>query len=128
MPATVTPAPDSMCCIEHLAGVHPVDVVGAEHEDVVGVLVVDDVEVLEDRVGRARGTSGAPPHLRGHRGDVVAEQGGQRQVGDVDVEAVALVLGEHDDLAVAAVDQVRQREVDEAVVPPKGTAGLARSR
>ena len=38
--------------LEHLAGVHPVQVVGAEHEDVVGPLVSDDVEVLVDGVRR----------------------------------------------------------------------------
>ena len=36
---------------EHLLGVHPVDVVGAENHDVVGILVVDQVERLIDRVG-----------------------------------------------------------------------------
>ena len=38
--ATVTPAPLSMCSLDHLAGVHPVDVVGAEDADDVGRLVV----------------------------------------------------------------------------------------
>jgi hypothetical protein len=42
----------------------------------------------------------------------------------VDVEAVALVLGEHHDLAVAAVGQVGQREVDEPVVPAEGNRRL----
>ncbi len=36
------------------------------------------------------------------------------------VEAVALVLGEHDDLQVAGVREVRQREVDDAIGAAKG--------
>ena len=40
--------------VDHLPGVHPVDVVGTEDHDVIGVLVVDEVQRLEDRVGRAR--------------------------------------------------------------------------
>ena len=39
--------------LDHLPRIHAVDVVGAEHADVVGPLVVDQVEVLVDRVGGA---------------------------------------------------------------------------
>ena len=37
--------------LEHLAGIHAVDVVGPEDADVVRAFVADDVEVLEDGVG-----------------------------------------------------------------------------
>jgi hypothetical protein len=110
---------------DHLAGVHPVDVVGAEHDDVGGLLVADQVEALVDRVGRP----GEPPRpeslLRRHRGDVVPEHRGQPPGGgDVPVQAVALVLREHHDLAVAGIDQVGQDEVDEPVDPPEGHGWL----
>jgi hypothetical protein len=39
--------------LDHLAGVHPVHVVGAEDDDVLGPLVVHEVQALVDRVGRA---------------------------------------------------------------------------
>ena len=55
--ATVTPAPVSMCWRTIWREVHAVDVVGADDHDDVGLLVVDEVEALEDRVGAARGTS-----------------------------------------------------------------------
>ena len=58
--------PDRDVLLEHLAGVHAVDVVGPEHQDVVRALVADDVEVLEDGVGRAREPLRAPPHLGRH--------------------------------------------------------------
>ncbi len=57
-------------------------------------------------------------HLSGNADDVVAEQWGQRPgARQVDVEAVTLVLGEHDDASVPTVHQVRQHEIDQAVVP-----------
>ena len=39
--------------IDHLAEVHAVDVVGADHGDDVGLLVVDEVQALQDRIGRS---------------------------------------------------------------------------
>ncbi len=81
-----------------------------------GSLVVDQVEVLVDRVGRALEPERAPPHLRRHRRHVVAEQRREPpRLADVAVEAVALVLRQHDDLEVPGVGEVRQREVDEPV-------------
>ena len=43
--------------LQHLLGVHPVHVVGTEDDDVVGVLVVDQVQRLVDRVGASRCTT-----------------------------------------------------------------------
>ena len=123
--ATVTAAPLVDVLVDHLARVHAVDVVGAEHDHVVGPLVVEQVEVLVDRVGRAGEPARAAAHLRGHRRDVVAEQRRQPPGGrDVAVERVALVLREHDDPAVARVDEVRQREVDQPVVAAERHGGL----
>ena len=103
---------------DHLLRVHPVDVVGAEHDDVVGPLVVDEVEALVDGVGRAGEPARSEALLRRHRRDVVAEQVRHPPgLGDVPVQRVRLVLGQHDDLEIAAVDQVGQREVDHAVEP-----------
>ena len=100
----------------HLREVHPVDVVGADHDHDVGLLVGEQVERLVDRVGAAEVPPLAHALLRRHRGDVVAEQVGHPpRRGDVPVEAVRLVLRQHDDLEVAGVDDVGQREVDEAV-------------
>ena len=110
---------------DHLLGIHAVDVVGAEHADVVGPLVVDEVEALVDRVGRAGEPARAAPLLRRHRRDVVAEQ--RRQAPGrrhVPVEAVALVLRQHGDLEIAGVDEVREREVDEPVVAAERHRGL----
>ena len=102
--------------LDHLGEVHPVDVVGADDDDDVGLLVGDRVEALEDRVGTAL-VPGLVDALLGRDGcDVVAEHRRHPPgAGDVPVEAVRLVLGEHDDLEVAGVDDVGQREVDQPV-------------
>jgi hypothetical protein len=107
--------------VDHLRRVHPVDVVGAEDDDDVRPRVVDQVETLEDRVRAAGVPAGAEALLRGHRGDVVPEHLREPPGrGDVPVEAVALVLGEHRDLPDVGVHQVGQDEVDEPVVAAEG--------
>ena len=50
---------------EHLIHVHPVDVVGAEDRDDVGVEVVDQIQILQHRIGGAPVPGGSDPHLRG---------------------------------------------------------------
>ena len=102
--------------VDHLREVHPVDVVGTHDDHDVGPLVVHQVQGLEDRVGAAEVPVLADPLLRRHRGDVVAEHRRHPPgLRDVAVEAVGLVLREHDDLEVAGVHDVGQREVDEPV-------------
>ena len=125
IPATVTAAPDCDVLLDHLGRVHPVDVVGAEDDDVLRPLVVDEVEALEDGVGAALVPARPEPLLGRHRGDVVAEQVGHPPGrGDVPVEAVRLVLREHAEPQVAAVDQVGQHEVDQPVLPAERHRGL----
>ena len=68
---------------------------------------MDQVEILEDGIGRSGEPVRPAPHLRGHRGHVVLEHRAETPgLGDVAIEAVALVLREHDNLEVAGVDQV----------------------
>ena len=111
--------------LDHLARVHAVDVIGAEHADEIRALVVDQVEVLVDRVGRALEPERAAPHLRRDRGHVLVEQRGEApRLADVAVEAVALVLRQHDDLQVPGVGEVRQGEVDQPVAPAEGHGRL----
>ena len=125
MPATVTSRAAGDVLLDHLARVHPVHVVGAEDDDVLGLVVVDQVQRLVDGVGGALEPLRAEALLRGHRRDVVAEQRAHPpRRGDVPVEGVRLVLGQHHDAQVAGVHQVRQHEVDQAVVAPEGHGGL----
>ena len=111
--------------LDHLGEVHPVDVVGADDDHDVGLLVDEEVQRLEDRVGAAEVPPLADPLLGRDRGDVVAEQVGHPPGGgDVPVEAVRLVLRQHDDLEVAGVDDVGEREVDEPVDAAERDSGF----
>ena len=111
--------------VHQLLGIHPVDVVSAENHHVVRILVPEQVQILVDGIGRAFEPPATEAHLRGDAHHVVVEQ--RREVprlGDVPVQAVALVLGEHRDPEVAAVDQIAQREVDQSIVPAERHGGL----
>ncbi len=50
--ATVSPGTRFDVLVHHRPRVHAVDVVGAEHQHVAGLVIVDEVEILEDGVGR----------------------------------------------------------------------------
>lgn len=58
MPATVARRARVDVVLDHLGKSITVDVVRADDDDVVRVLVINDVQRLVDRVPRSRGTSG----------------------------------------------------------------------
>ena len=102
--------------IHHLARIHAVDVIGTKHDHVIGSLVCEDVEVLEDCICRPREPVRTSPHLRRDRRDVVPEHLAHRPAeSKVAVEAVTLVLGEDGDLPIAGVDEIREDEVDQTI-------------
>ena len=105
---------------QHLAWVHAVDVVRAEHQYVLWALVADDVQVLVNGIGRAREPPWPPPHLGRHRRYVTTQQRGEPPgTSYVEVEAVAFVLRQDDNLREPGVGQVGQGKVDETVVTAK---------
>jgi hypothetical protein len=111
--------------VEHLPHVHAVDVVGAEHEGVLGLLVGDDVEVLVDGVGRPLEPLRAVAHLGRDDLDVLVEEGreapGPLHVG---VERLRLVLHQHLHLEDVGVGEVGEDEVDDAVAATEWDRGL----
>ena len=115
--------------LHHLLGIHPVHVVSAEHHDVVGILVVDQVQRLIDRVGRAGVPARSESLLRRNRGDVLPRQTAQPPVlRDVPVQRMRLVLGQHADAQIPGIDQVRQHEVDQPIGAAEGNRGLGAVR
>ena len=111
--------------LQHLGEVHAVDVVRTGDDHIVRALVVEQVEGLVDRVGAPQEPVLAHALLGRHRRDVVAQHVGHApRLGDVTVQRVGLVLGEHHDLEEAGVDHVGQGEVDEAVDAAEGHGGL----
>ena len=117
MPATVAAAPDSMCASTIWREVHAVDVVGADHDDDVGLLVVDEVEALQDRVGAAREPALAEPLLRRHR------RRRSSRAAATSARSAEMCRSRLCDLywvstticAGPRVDEVREREVDQPV-------------
>jgi hypothetical protein len=101
-------------------------VVAREDQHEVGLLAVDEVDVLVDGVGGA-----AVPHLADAvlRRDAVEELAGLvvedlPALQQVLVQRVGLVLRQHVDAAQAGVPDVAEREVDDAVVGAERHAGL----
>lgn len=87
--------------------------------------VADQVEALQDGVGRAAEPALAEPLLRGNRGDIGVQQPREAPgLRDVAVQRVRLVLRQHDDLGQARIDQVGQCEVDQPVLAAERHRGL----
>ena len=60
--------------LDHLLDVHPVNVVGAKHGDQVGRVVLEQVEVLKNRVRGSLVPVLTHPHLGRHGNDKVIGQ------------------------------------------------------
>ena len=125
--ARVTSAPESLCCVEHPAVVHLVDVVAGENEDVPRLLGADGIDVLVDGVGGA-GVPVLADALHGRKDlDELAEFIGDHRppaFADVAIEGERLVLGKDVDATQIGVDAVGQRDVDDAVLPGKRNGRL----
>ena len=100
--------------------VHLVYVVAGKDQDHIARVVLDDIEVLEHRVGGP-----AVPLRHSPAGDVRLEQLDTAVVpvevprpaeADVIVQRARVVLGQDDDVGDVRVDAVRQREVDDPVL------------
>ena len=63
--------------LNHLFRIHPVHVVGTENHDVLGVLVVNEIERLQDCVGAAGVPARPEPLLGRDRSDVLTREPGQ---------------------------------------------------
>ncbi len=110
---------------EHRVHVHHVDVVAAEHADVLGLLVEDQVEILVDGIRRPPEPVRSAAHLGRHGvhelADVEAEA---PRADDVLDERVRLELRQDLDLREAGVDAVVEREIDDAVAAAKRDGGF----
>ena len=100
--------------------VHLVDVVAGEDQDDVGRVVLDDVDVAQDGIGRAAVPLGelAALDVRLEQLDpaAVAVEVPRPAEADVVVERARVVLGQDDDVIDVRVDAVGQREVDDPVL------------
>jgi hypothetical protein len=115
---------------QHLPEVHAVELIAGEDDDVVPALVAHVAHAAADGVGGAlepvRALLGL---LRGHQGHVARGEDVELVgVGEVLVQALRLVLGEHVDAPDVRVQAVAHWYVDDPVLAPMGTAGFERLR
>ena len=102
--------------INHLVDVHLVNVVAAENRHEVRAFVCNQVDVLENGVGRSLVPVIAGAHLCRNQVHVLVEARVQVPCGgDVLVQRIALELRQHLDLEDAGVDEVVQDKVNDAV-------------
>ena len=107
---------------DHLVYVHAVDVVGSEHQDQLRMLILDQVEVLADRVRGALEPAMSLQHLGGHHGDELVRKQGRDGPGVADVldQRLGLVLHQQINREDPGVDQVAEHEVHDPVARPEG--------
>ena len=108
------------------AVVHLVDVVAGENQHRLGPVLMNDVEILVNRIGGAAIPDFAELLLRRNDVDELAELAVQVPPAALHMlnQGVRLILSQDEDLADAGVHAVRQREVDDAVLAAERRGGL----
>src|SRR5205085_11971689 len=107
--------------------VHSIDMVAGEHENDLVLVLGHELEVLVDRIGRARvpiGVLSALVRLEQPHAADRSVQIPRSPDADVVVQRMRSVLGEDGDIIDARIDAVAQREVDDAVLPAEGYGWL----
>jgi hypothetical protein len=111
--------------LKHVSYVHPVDVISAEDADRVRPTVLYVVQVLIDRI-RASLVPGIPSaHLRGDRIYELVKN--VRKVPaelQMSQEGIGFELGKYDNSMEPRVYEVRQNEVDDAVMATERDGGF----
>ena len=113
--------------IQHVIVVHLIDVVTAEDEHIIRIILGDERHVLINGVGRAAIPFAALSLLIGGENEHAAV--GQVQVpgsaaADISVQFQGLVLGQHTHYINTAVGAVGQRKVNDAVLASVGHGGF----
>ena len=103
--------------IEHLLEIHAVDVVGANDDYIVGLLVTNEVQTLKDCIRGSCKPSFSQPLLSGYRRNIGVQHSAETpRLRHVSVERVRFVLGEDHNLAKSRVDQIGDCEVNQPIV------------
>src|SRR5208282_6852728 len=100
--------------LDHLLDVHAVDVVRAENRDQVGLGVVDQIEILKNRIRRSLVPQLAHSHLRRDRDDKVIGQHTAELPSVLEMldQRLRSPLHQHVDRVDAGIDEVGKNEVD----------------
>jgi len=113
---------------QHLGIVHLIDMVAGQDQHIIRIVLVDEVDVLIDGVGRPLEPGAHVPllHIGGQhmQSAVGAVQVPGLSVAQVGVELQRLILGQHAHRVDTGVDTVGQGKVDDAVLPAEGYRGF----
>src|SRR5579884_3923784 len=104
--------------LDHLPDIHPVDMIGAENGDNVRVRLLDQVNVLPDRVsGSAIPVLAGRAHLRGDGNyEMIPQQSGNVPAfPQMLKQGLTLELDQHIYRVNAGVDEVAENEIDDAI-------------
>ncbi len=109
--------------------VHPVDVVAGENQHIVGIIAVNEVDVLVDGVGSALIPAAllivTLIRLQNLGTAVGLVEAPGLTVADVLVELQRLILGQDAHGVNAGIDAVAEGEINDAVFTAKGNSGLS---
>jgi hypothetical protein len=102
----------------HLFEIHAIQLIARQHDHVIGLFFPEVAAALPDGIGRALEPALGTRGLLGGQDPHIAMGEGVEAIGalDVAVQRFAVELGQHVDLADAAVDAVADRDVDQAVL------------
>ncbi len=103
--------------LDHLLDIHPVDMVRAEHRDQVGLGVVDQIEILKNRIRGALVPQLAHPHLRRDWDDKVVGQHPAELPSVLEMldQRLRAPLHQNVDRVDARVDEIGENEIDDAI-------------
>ena len=112
--------------VDHLADIHAIDMVGAENRNQLGIVPLDQKQILVTRVGGALVPIGAEAHLRRHRRDkVIAEEvGGAPAAIEMFEQGLRSELGENIKRQDTGVDEIRQDEIDDSIPAAERNRGF----
>src|SRR5271157_1914186 len=112
---------------DHAGDVHAVDVIGAEDGHHVRVRLLDEIDVLQDSVGRTLVPGfGLGTHLRRYWDNKVARQQSTElpYLAQMLKQRLAAELGEHIDRVDSGIDEIAEDEIDDPVRASEGNRWL----
>ena len=127
----MTSAPCVHMLLQHELVVHFIDVIARQHDDVFGVVALDDVDVLINRVGGAEIPAVLGNALaRGQDIEALVADGAQEvpAAQEMPDQAMRLVLRGDGDMPDARVEGVRQSEIDDARLARQSRPRASRAR
>ena len=111
--------------IKHLIWIHSIHVICTKYEYILWIFIVNQIKILQNGICAAGVPTRSEALLRRNCGDVViSERRHSPGSGDVLVERMRFVLGEHRDFAHIAIDEIREHKINQPIRAAKGNGGF----